>query len=291
MPETPASRMRREEGVRIAAAYAGNPNVAAVVLGGSTARGDADRFSDLELGIFWLEPPTEDDRGAAIDALGGDLEQLYPYDGAERAWFDDWKAGRRGNAPKTGISVETVHTTTATVDWALEAALELHDPADAVQSLLSVVVDGVPLHGHDVVERWRRAGSGYPPGLVRAVVEAHGQIDHFWRFEMFRGRDNPLLAYGAVVDIHERLLRTLLAVNRIYFFGFKSLDAVAARLNVAPSDLVARIRRTYGGGQKEAERLVGDLVEETYDIVERHVPGVDIERLRSIFRYRRPLWD
>jgi nucleotidyltransferase-like protein len=291
MPETPASRMRRHEAVRIAAAYAGHPQVVAVVLGGSTARGDADRFSDLELGVFWREPPTEDDRRAAIEAVGGDLERLYPYDAEERAWFDDWKAGRRGDVPKTGISVDTVHTATATVEWALEAALERHDPAPAIQSLLSVLVDGVPLHGSDAVARWRTAAAGYPPGLVRAVVEAHAQIDHFWRFEMFRERANPVLAYRAIVDIHERLLQTLLAVNRVYFFGFKSLDAVAVRLEVAPPDLLTRMRGAYGGDLAEAERVLADLVEETYDIVERHVPGVDVERLRAIFRYRRPLWD
>ena len=290
MPDSAASRTRRDHALRIAATYPASAKVAAVVLGGSTARGDADRFSDLEIGVFWLDEPTDDERGAAIQRAGGDLEQLYPYDPAERAWFDDWKVGRRGGAPKTGISVDMVHVTTATVDWALEAALERHDPADAIQVLLAVLVDGVPLHGEDLLGRWR-AAADYPPRLARAVVVAHAQIDHFWRFEAFRARDNPVLAYRAIVDVHERLLRTLLAVNRVYFFGFKSLNAVAARLDVAPPDLLGRIRRAYRGDLTEAERALAGLVEETYDIVERDVPGVDVERLRAIFRYRRPLWD
>jgi hypothetical protein len=291
MPESPASRIRRDHAIRIAATYAASPKVAAVVLGGSTARGDADRFSDLEIGVFWLDAPTDDERSAAIERTQGDLEQLYPYDPVERAWFDDWKVGRRGGVPKTGISVDMVHVTTATVDWALEAALERHDPADAIQVLLAVLVDGVPLHGDDLLGRWRAAAAGYPPGLARAVVAAHAQIDHFWRLEAFRARENPVLAYRAVVDVHERLLRTLLAVNRIYFFGVKSLDAVGAGLDVAPPDLLGRIRRAYRGDLTEAERVLAALVEETYDIVERHVPGVDVERLRAVFRYRRPLWD
>jgi predicted nucleotidyltransferase len=286
-----ATALRRDHADRIAAAYAAEPRVAAVVLGGSTARGDADRFSDLELGIFWREPPTDADRSAAVERADGDLELLYPYDPEWRAWYDAWKVGRRDGAPKTGISVESVHVTMETVEWALDAALTRHDPSDTVQLLLSALVDGVPLHGPEVLGNARAAAASFPEALARAVVERHGQIDHFWRFEMFRARDNPLLAHEAMVDIHRRVLRTLLAVNRVYFFGLKSLEAVAARLVVAPSGLVPRIRAAYDAVPPDAEELLRRLVEETYDIVERRVPGVDVTRLREIFRYRRPLWD
>lgn len=119
----------------------------------------------------------------------------------------------------------------------------------------------------------------------------NAQIDHFWRFEMFRARRHPLLASRALVDAHERVLRTLLAVNRVYYFGFKSLDAVFSRLRLAPARLETRIRDTYGSESPDAERVLSDLIEETYDLVEAHVPGVDVDRLRNIFRYRRPLWD
>ena len=33
------------------------------------------------------------------------------------------------------------------------------------------------------------------------------------------------------------------------------------------------------------------LVEEVYDLVEDHLPEVDVDRLRSIFRWRRQAWD
>jgi predicted nucleotidyltransferase/DNA-binding Xre family transcriptional regulator len=289
--ETAASRTRREHAERIGAVYAANPRVAAVVLGGSTARGDADRFSDLELGVFWHEDVTDEERLGAIEAAGGDLEFLDPYDREWRAWYDTWKVGRRDGARKTGISVETVHATTATLDWALEGALERHDASDVIQLLLSALVDGRPLHGEELLAPMRTAATGYPPELARAVVAAHAQIDHFWRFDMFRERDNPVLAARAIVEIHERVLHVLLAVNRVYYFGFKSLEAVCDRLEIAPTDLLPRIRRAYGDDLIAAEHGLRELVEDTYDIVERHVPDVDVERLRAIFRYRRPLWD
>ena len=107
---------------------------------------------------------------------------------------------------------------------------------------------------------------------------------------MLAARDNPLHAYKAIVWTHETLLHLLLAVNRVYYFGFKWLDAVVARLAIAPADFDARLRRAYVLGA-DADRELSPLVEETYDLVERHVPGVDVDRLRLIFRYERPLWD
>jgi len=167
--------------------------------------------------------------------------------------------------------------------------LERHEPDPGKQLLLAAVLEGVPLHGRELVERWRATAATYPDELVRAVVGAHVQIDHFWRFEMFRERANPLLAARATVEIHERLLHVLLGINRRWYSGFKLLDAVAERLTIAPADFMDRLRSSYDPRRSEA--LLGPLVEETYDLVEQHVPGIDVARLRAIFRYRRPLWD
>jgi hypothetical protein len=55
--------------------------------------------------------------------------------------------------------------------------------------------------------------------------------------------------------------------------------------------LVSRIRAAYVAESADAEELLRQVIEETYDIVEQRLPAVDVARLREIFRYRRPLWD
>jgi predicted nucleotidyltransferase len=55
------------------------PVVDAIFLGGSTARGQADRYSDIELSVLWTTPPTEQERVRAITQLGGDLHLLSPW--------------------------------------------------------------------------------------------------------------------------------------------------------------------------------------------------------------------
>jgi hypothetical protein len=282
--------MRRALAERIADAYTA-VGAEAVLLGGSTGRGEADLYSDIELGVFWTREPSERERESAIARAGGDLHRLFPFAQIDRAWFDEWFVGRRGGVAKSGVLVEPVHMTIADARATIEDVLERFDPALEKQVLLAAVCDGVPLAGDELLAPWREAGRAYPEGLARAVVERHTQVDHFWRFGMFRERGNPMQAARATADVHERVLHALLAVNRVYWYGFKSLESVIRRFAIAPEALLDRIRRTYEVEDAERERLLVKLVEETYDLVERHVPGVDVDRLRTIFRYRRTLWD
>lgn len=63
----------------IVSAYMDNPNVKAIIVGGSVSRGYADTYSDLEIGVFWAQPPSNDERQIAIERVGGDLWAFNPY--------------------------------------------------------------------------------------------------------------------------------------------------------------------------------------------------------------------
>ncbi|HET8850941.1 MAG TPA: nucleotidyltransferase domain-containing protein [Ktedonobacteraceae bacterium] len=56
------SRWREALAQQIASHARANPKVAALVVEGSVARGYADGFSDLDLAVFWAEPPTAKER-------------------------------------------------------------------------------------------------------------------------------------------------------------------------------------------------------------------------------------
>ncbi len=63
--ENPHVAWRMAVARRAAAAYTGNPKLAAFAVAGSVGSGLADRFSDLEIDCYWHEPP-QGERGDEI---------------------------------------------------------------------------------------------------------------------------------------------------------------------------------------------------------------------------------
>ncbi len=270
-------------------AYAGDRRVAAVLLGGSAARGLADRYSDIELSVVWKEPPTEADRSAAISAAGGDLVNLYPLE--DGVWADAWKIGRRDNVPFTGIEVDMSHYLVETAEQTLREVIDGCDPDPAKQLTVGGIFKAIPLHGSTLVERWQKHAAHYPDDLRLAVVRAHAQIEGLWRLDAYAARDNPVAGYPVLAAAQEDLLHVLLGLNRTYYSGFKSLTAVVRDFGVAPHDLAERMRASYPLEVGRSKAMVTALVEETHDLVEELLPEIDVERLREILRYDRPLWE
>jgi predicted nucleotidyltransferase len=292
-PATPASLLRLALAERLTPAYARLPDVVAVIAGGSAARGHADRFSDLEVGVIWAKAPTESERTEAIDAAGGDLVHLYAVEEGELGpiWSDAWKFGRRDDVPLTGVEVDMHHFLAETVDSVLHAVLAEFDPDPLKLSFVGFLLHGVPLHGSDRVRSWQERAATYPEELRRAVVRAHAQIEGLWRIDAYCARGNPVAGYAVLASAHEQLLQTLLGLNRVYFSGLKSLDAVTAELDIAPSDLLERMRASYPLRPGTSKDTLTGLIEETYDLIAEHLPEIDVERLRAILRYERPLWE
>jgi predicted nucleotidyltransferase len=142
----PASQWRRSFAQQIAPVYAANPKVAAVILGGSTARGHADRYSDIEVGVFWRQPPAAADCRSAADEIDGDLLGLYLYDPVEEVWCDDFMLGRaHPDQPRSGVLVEVVRYTTEFLGRTFDAILQHYDPNPLKQNLIAGIVDGLPL--------------------------------------------------------------------------------------------------------------------------------------------------
>jgi len=288
-----ASQWRLTMANPIASLYAKNPKVAAVIIGGSTARGHADKYSDIEIGVFWNKPPDEKDRQSVIEQAGGELVYLYPYDVDEQVWSDDYRMGNNQTGePRSGVSVETVHYTTESMKKTLDAVLREYDPDENKHNLISGVMDGIPIYGNDLLEQWKSQASEYPNELATAVIKRHAQIDHFWRWQMWLHRaDNRMLLYQAFSQIQAKLLHILLALNKIYYFGFKWLDVVNERLKVAPEDLLQRMRIVHTAEPADGAQQLAELVEEVYDLIEIHHPEIDVDWLRNVFRYQRPICD
>lgn len=287
-----ASIWRRELGRHVAHAYSLNEKVAAVFVGGSSARGHADRFSDVEVGVFWKASPTEADRRAAIERAGCEMFRSHPYDAADSVWPDDLLFGLREDDPSQNrFLVEVSNHTTDFFESALQDLLVRHEPSDLNQSLVSSVLYGIPVYGVPLLESWGSAAKDYPDGLALAVIRRHARIENFWRFEVMLERNlNLLMVNDIFCRAAKQLLRVLLGLNRVYYFGFKWLDFIASLMPLAPPDLVSRLRYVFTADPSQGGIELAALVEETYQLVGIYFPQVDTESLRQTFRSRPPAW-
>ena len=278
---TAASSWRRELAAPLLAAYAAIPDVAAAAVSGSTARAAADRWSDIEVMVFWLRPPDEHDRGNAAAAAGASVLRLFPFDAEEDIWCDDLSLG------SDGVLAEVTHALVATAEEQLDRLLLECDPDPLLLNFAQGVVDATPAEQSPLLDCWKSRLRVYPDDLRAAAIRRNAQIDHFWRWQMFLARRNPMLSAAAFADVATRLHATMLALNRRYGPGLKSPDALSEPFEIAPPDFAARLRDSFALDAAGRAAALTRLVTETYDLIEQEVPAVDVARLREIFRHER----
>ncbi|MEM8535194.1 MAG: hypothetical protein AAGF95_30430, partial [Chloroflexota bacterium] len=111
------------------------------------------RYSNIELGVFWHQAPTDNDRQQAAERINGDLLRLYPYEPAEEVWCDDFMLGRaHPDQPRSGVLVEVLHYTT---------------------DFLQRTFDGIPVHNAELVAQWKTRAAQYPDEIAIAVINRY----------------------------------------------------------------------------------------------------------------------
>ena len=241
--------------------------VRAALLAGSGARGDADFFSDVDLLLYVDEPPPEDRLELLREALGG--TNLVPIAPPHLVQFD-----------VGGVAVQVGYTTVAELEEQLDQLLvRLEDVHGPMQKLLSGLVEGRPLHGEELLARWRERVAAYPDDLRRAGIEHHWKFFPLWWYvEPLAARDAELWRLDMLLEAAFNLLGVLAALNRVYFarFELKRLRALVAKFEHAPPDLANRLERLVQLPATEAAAELGSLVVETRDLVARELPDLEL---------------
>ena len=235
--------------------------------------------------MFWSQPPTELGRRQVIAELDGSDPRLFDYDDAERTWFDEWWFDGPAGA---GLLVEVVHMTTDGAERLLDQLLVDANPQPYLLTIAAALAYGRPLAG-SVEPLVGRLGT-YPRPLAIAAVRQHGQIDHFWRWQMYVERSNPhglRTHFGGVVSA---LTHMTCALNGRWWPGAKWPGWTLADVPISPPDLPDRLTQIDRLDPATAAASLAELVEQTYDLVAEHLPEADPERLRSVFRFARKPW-
>jgi hypothetical protein len=204
---------------------------------------------------------------------------------------DAWKIGRKDGVAFTGVEVDMHHILVETVERTLDDVLERFDPDPMKHNFVGGLLHAIPLHGEATVTAWQERAATYPDGLRRAVVQAHAQIEGFWRLDAYAIRANPVAGYHLLTSAHERSCTHCPGSIARLLPGFRSLEALVADLRLAPRGLLERLRASFPLQPERSKQILTGLVEDTHHLIATLLPALDVDRLRTLLRYERPIWD
>jgi Nucleotidyltransferase domain len=279
--ETPTARLRALAG-QVADVVVDELAPRSVLLTGSAATGEADFYSDIDLIVYCDELPSEERIGAVIERVGGeDRRHIYPRTEDEHG--ESFELGR--------IQCQLAFVTVRCADAEVERVLAGEELESPLQKAVEGIVDGIPLHGPELIERWRERAADYPDSLRRAMIERHWRFFPLWYVErQIAVRDTFLWRKQILVEAAFDLLAVLAALNRLYFtrFQLKRMRKLVGRMRLAPPDLANRLERLFDLEEpgQELERLVA----ETQALVAAELPDLEL-RLRQPVGARREPWD
>lgn len=282
---TDHAKWRLDLAKKMAAAYAETPKTRVVMVAGSTGRGTADAYSDIEIDVYYDEAPTEGERAAAVGRCGAELLGIA-HDEVE--WEERMSFG--------GFPAATSTFLVSTMERFLEQVVDRCDSDPEAQMRLYSVLNAVPVVGEDVSDRWRDKASSYPDGLVDVVLEENLHFVRLFRHaNVMIARNDTLALTDGILDVQKRILRALLGLNRIYLSipdPIKRLDEIVGQLRLKPENLGERLRAILRAEGREAIDPLWELVDDVFDLVVEQGVDFDVQERRNNHLIRvRESWD
>jgi hypothetical protein len=280
---TDASRLLVELATRIAATYVAQTGPRAVLLTGSAAAGASDYYSDLDLIVYHERLPTPEQTAAARAALQAPASEATSQ--ATDAFIEEFELH--------GVACQVAHLTITGWERDMATVLEELEPATTIEKAIGGLLDGVALHGDDLIGGWQRRAAAYPEGLAHATVAHHLRIFPLWLVaERWRARDATIFYYQMLVETSLNLLGVLAGLNRLYFssFQFKGMRRFVGKMRLAPERLADRLEEAFALEPVAAGLAMERLVEETVALVDAHMPAVDTAAARRQLGARQHAW-
>lgn len=260
---------------RIAETFAAHTPAVAAALVGSTARGANDRYSDIDMTMFYKKMPSIARLRAAREALGATSWGLLGGVEGEAEFAESFVVD--------GVECQVGHADIATFETLMADVLERGDTDHDKHTVMGGIAEAMPLLGAERVEAWRARAGTYPDALAEAMVRDHLKFRPRWFMEhRIDGRDTFLIHYRLLERFSRNILGILLGLNRLYpEHDFKRMGLLIERMPHRPIDLDRRLRRMFQSEYVRALDVLYPLVEETLVLVGTHMPQIDLAPARA----------
>lgn len=267
-------------------AYIAHPQAKAAMVTGSTATGQADYYSDVEMFIYYDELPSKEELQLARQQNQGSEPNLTFEDEEQRFfgefYYIDEVQFQIGNSTIKFWEEEEMAT-----------VFEKLDVTSPAQKALSGMLDCIPVYGEELISNWQRQIANYPDALALAMVEHHLDFSPIWAVrELLATRDTTLFQHQLRLKAGHNLLGVLAGLNRLYYstFQFKRMRQFIEQMSIAPKNLYVRLESLYHTKPLAAASQLKELIAETVELVELHLPEIDTSKVRQQLNRQQRIW-
>ncbi|MCP5094503.1 MAG: nucleotidyltransferase domain-containing protein [Chloroflexi bacterium] len=270
-----ASQWRIEFAEALAPHYQHHKQVKMIVLGGSPARGLSDRYSDLDVIVYWdtidfdwlqEDPP--------LAKVGGQRKLLNTHKtttAIEHYYFDT-------------IKVDFAHITLNLWETWANDLQKRYETTGHKQKSIAGFLDAKLLYGEALYDQWHNRLTHYPEQLAQNVVKE--QMRFFVEGCLLHqglGRGEILFFYDGVSLMLKRVLAILGGLNKVYFSTDEPrwIPYELEKMNIRPPHVWQRIQEILEGDKRNGLMRLYDLIYEVLALVETHMPDIDVATTRQ----------
>ncbi|MGE0174676.1 MAG: hypothetical protein AB7T49_17930 [Oligoflexales bacterium] len=275
-----AKRARISLASRISAYYLPNEKIESIAVSGSTARGGVDDWSDLELAVFWRDPPTMEDRDIPLSKMKAVVSrQITPKN--EFLWgVDNFVLGQ--------FPIDVVHNMSTVFQKTLCEIVPKKIVEPKKQELAYISQSFEPIFGHLSLEKLKLSLGGFSSEYQQCVLE---QIK-FPTIGVIRtsaARGDFMHVYRNLLQGNTEILKVLCAVNGMFYPGEKRTRWLLNQFEISPANLEEKMMSLMRGDLLESCELLHTLFEETINIVAANTE-FDVQPFRAaLTRSRRSM--
>lgn len=259
---TEASKWRLDLARQIAPIYANDSRVEAIAVAGSVGRGCADRWSDVEIGVYWKEEPTAEERRAMVSRFGildGDPTP-FEMDGEDPGCEESDDDVYVGGGVRVGTNVELKHKTIQGVEaffgtWA-------RDELPSGLRFPEAMTCAIPLYNEDLIAAWQESCALYPDVLVQQEIDSCLSPGRLWQLRQAVEDDDFVALRHTTARLVVGIIDTLCALNRFYTPSWKWNRWTIDRLKLKPDHLWVRIQSLFQTETDEVIAVVDSLLDD-----------------------------
>jgi len=150
---------------------------------------------------------------------------------------------------------------------------------------ISGLIDGYILKDSNWLNRLTAKAEAEFPKELQIMM-----VNHFKRFhperaieKMTIGRGDILYYYDSLVEMTGNIIGVLCGLNKFYHPGkLKGVEHTVKRMNIKPHDFIRRYNEILLAEKSAALKKLFNLVRETFDLIDEHLPEVSTARSREI---------